>query len=80
VGFNGRLLPVELEDDSEPDTGLRAFLLLDGALQLRLDRTYDLRLRARYDTPARAYTQDVDTAGTWRFLAWRWTTRPERSQ
>lgn len=27
VGFNGRLLPVELEDDSEPENGLRAFLL-----------------------------------------------------
>ena len=51
VGFNGSVLPAEVGDDSEPDAGLRAFLL-EGALCLSADWTYDLSLTARYDTPA----------------------------
>ena len=69
VGVNGSLLPAEVGDDSEPDAGLRAFLL-EGALCLSADCTYDLSLTARYDTPAgTSYRRELDSGGTWRFLA-----------
>ena len=60
---------MELEDDSEPDAGLRAFLL-DGELRLLADQTFELSLIARYDTAAGAsYTTALDSRGAWRFLA-----------
>jgi hypothetical protein len=70
VGVNGSLLPVELEDEmSEEGPELRAFLV-EGELYLALDQSYDLSLTARYDTAAgTSYTRELDSAGTWRFVA-----------
>jgi len=69
VGLNGSLLPAEVEDEVEEGPALRAFLV-EGELLLGLDQSYDLSLTARYDTPAGAsYTKELDSAGTWRFVA-----------
>ena len=69
VGLNGSLLPVEVEDEVEEGSSLRAFLV-EGELLLALDQSYDISLTARYDTPAGAsYTKELDSAGTWRFVA-----------
>ena len=69
VGVNGSLLPAEVEDEVEEGPALRAFLV-EGELLLGLDQSYGLSLTARYDTPAGAsYTKELDSAGTWRFVA-----------
>jgi hypothetical protein len=69
VGLNGSLLPAEVEDELEEGPALRAFLV-EGELLLGLDQSYDVSLTARYDTPAGAsYTKELDSAGTWRFVA-----------
>jgi hypothetical protein len=70
VGLNGSLLPAEMEDEA-PEGGpeVRAFLV-EGELHLALDQSYALTLTARYATPGGAsYSKEVDSAGTWRFLA-----------
>jgi hypothetical protein len=70
VGLNGSLLPAEMDDEaSEEGPVVRAFLVA-GELRLALDRSYELTLTARYETPSGAsYLKEVDSAGTWRFVA-----------